>query len=233
MRRYYRIKTLRIHPAASVDPYSARITCGGRSLGYAVKVEISLCSRIGDAAQTGCQQESYIDAFVRETVVPCQIRFGKYTAQFDVTGIVYRSHIAVIVHQYIAIDIPFQVGMSIKVAQCTAFFQDKLRFSESASFIGFQFQFVDVICFSAFRVDIVFHQFHDFILIGREGETAVPSEVSPTMPVRQHSLKTVVTHVSGLNIQFVVSRRYGELRIECLIVGIGIIERSAYFQIFP
>ena len=71
--------------------------------------------------------------------------------------------------------------------------------------IGFVFQFIDVVSFARYRVNIILHQFNDFILVGRESKAAVPTEISPTMPIRQHSLETIVAYISGLYIQFVIS----------------------------
>lgn len=47
--------------------------------------------------------------------------------------------------------------MGIKIAQRTTFLQDKFRLSESATLIGFEFQFIDVVSFARFRVNIILH----------------------------------------------------------------------------
>ena len=224
LRSYYLIEILWIHPAAPIHPHPSGITRGSRGFRYSIEIKIGLCCRINDSSQTGCQQETGIDTFIRKAIIPSQICLRKYASQLDITCIVDGCHIAAIVDQYITVNITFQIGMCIKITQSTTLFQDKFRLSESASFIGFEFQFIHIVCLARFRMNVIFYQFYDFILVGRECKTAVPTEISPTMSIRQHSLETVVTYISCLHIQFIVSRRYGKPRVECLIVSISVIE---------
>ena len=122
--------------------------------------------------------------------------------------------------------------MCIKITQCATFFQNKLRFTETTSFIGFQFQLVNVVDDSGFRMHIIAHQLYNLILIGRISKAGIPTKISPAMIISQHGFKTVVTYISGLHIEFVVTRGYGKFGIERLVVRIGIIERTAQLEIF-
>ena len=45
-------------------------------------------TRINDSSQTGCQQETGIDTFIRKAIIPSQICLRKYASQLDITCIV-------------------------------------------------------------------------------------------------------------------------------------------------
>ena len=123
-------------------------------------------SRIYDTSDTGGNEECYLNAFIRESVIPRQIGSWKYAAQLDVIHIVGFSNIAVVVYLYHAFVVTHQVRLGVQVAQGTSFFQYELSLCQTSSVRRFQFKTVFIDNSTCFGMYVVLYQLDKLVLVG-------------------------------------------------------------------
>ena len=80
---------------------------------------------------------------------------------------------------------------------------------------------------------VVVDQFDNLVFVPREGEVRRPAEVPPRVVIPRREFNTRIADMTCLQVDGRVARRYGDLRVEGLVVGVGPVPRCREADVAP
>ena len=196
------IPFLCVDHVTAVNHHATGIAGCGRGLRHAVQIHIGLRSRITDTADAGREQYAEIDPLIVEIITPCEVVFRKYRTEINVIHIVVLDgYVAVLVHFDIPVVVIDQIGIGIEVTQCSARFKDIFGLTQP---LDLQSLFGDE--FAGLGMHIVVNQFHDLVLVPREGKVRRPTEIAPLVLIAERRFDTRIADVARLEIDRRITR---------------------------